>query len=384
MLRITRYMKALADPSSAPVHGTPPGPVVIWNLTRRCNLACRHCYAFAADAQFTGEPETPVMLRLLEDLKAASVPALILSGGEPLVHPDVHAIAARAKSMGFHVALSSNGTLLDAQAVDRCREVGYDYVGVSIDGLRATHDHFRRRDGAFDEALDGLRRARDAGLPVGLRFTLTHETAADLPAVLGLMDSEGVDRFYLSHLNYAGRGQRRDRPELDSARRALETLFMRCWADIQAGRPRTYVTGNNDADAAYLLLWAHRVLGEAAVDTLLPMLRSWGGNASGLHVANIDHRGGVHPDTMWDAYTLGNAYERPFGAIWADTSDPLMAGLKQQPRPVTGRCAGCGFLAVCGGNTRSRAWQQTGDPWAEDPGCYLTDAEIGLDQAVVA
>ena len=106
---------------------------------------------------------------------------------------------------------------------------------------------------------------------------------------------------------------------------------------------------------------------------------AWGGNASGLHVANIDNVGHVHPDTMWWHHDLGDVRERPFSQIWPDTSDPLMAGLKRQPRPVTGRCGACAHLAICGGNTRVRAQQTSGDPWAEDPGCYLDDAEIGLD-----
>jgi radical SAM protein with 4Fe4S-binding SPASM domain len=80
---------------------------------------------------------------------------------------------------------------------------------------------------------------------------------------------------------------------------------------------------------------------------------------------------------MWWDYTVGNVRERPFSAIWSDTSDPLMKGLKQRPRTVEGRCAQCRYFDICGGNTRTRAWQLTGNPWEEDPGCYLTDTEIG-------
>ena len=81
---------------------------------------------------------------------------------------------------------------------------------------------------------------------------------------------------------------------------------------------------------------------------------------------------------MWWDYTLGNVRERPFSEIWQDTGDPIMAGLKQTPRPLKGRCAACLHLAICGGNTRVRARQLTGDPWAEDPACYLSDDEIGV------
>ena len=107
-------------------------------------------------------------------------------------------------------------------------------------------------------------------------------------------------------------------------------------------------------------------------------MRQWGGNSSGVNVANIDNLGNVHPDTMWWHHTLGSVKTRPFSQIWPDTSDALMAGLKQHPRAVKGRCGECTYLDICNGNTRVRAQQMTGDAWAEDPGCYLSDEEIGL------
>jgi radical SAM protein with 4Fe4S-binding SPASM domain len=109
------------------------------------------------------------------------------------------------------------------------------------------------------------------------------------------------------------------------------------------------------------------------------MLLRWGGNASGVNISNIDNLGNVHPDTMWWDYTIGNVKQRPFSEIWVDTSDPLMAGLKLDKRPVEGRCASCNYRSICGGNTRTRAWQLSGNFWAEDPGCYLDNDEIGID-----
>jgi radical SAM protein with 4Fe4S-binding SPASM domain len=144
-----------------------------------------------------------------------------------------------------------------------------------------------------------------------------------------------------------------------------------------AGRDREYVTGNNDADGPYLLQWVRQRFPHWH-DALREHLVAWGGNSSGVNVANIDNLGNVHPDTMWWHHTLGNVRERPFSAIWSDTSDPLMAGLKARPRPVEGRCASCTHFDICGGNTRVRAWQLTGDPWAEDPACYLDDDELGI------
>ena len=382
MFRLTRYMQALANPSAPPRRpqvAAPTGPVVIWNLIRRCNLTCKHCYATSADKDFPGELSTAQVYRVMNDLKGFGVPVLILSGGEPLMHPDIFEISQRAKDMGFYVGLSSNGTLISERNIERIAAVGYDYVGVSIDGMREIHDRFRRREGAFDESLRGIRLCRDAGIKVGLRFTLTRDNACDLPDLLQLLDDEGLDKFYLSHLNYAGRGNknRGDDAHHQMTRVAMDLLFKHCWEHVSMGRPKEFVTGNNDADGAYLLRWIEHHLPEQR-ERLQAMLGRWGGNSSGVNIANIDNLGRVHPDTMWWDYDLGSVQDRPFSEIWKDTSDPLMAGLKQRRRPIEGRCAECRYLPLCNGNSRTRAWQLTRNPWAEDPGCYLSDEEIGV------
>jgi heme d1 biosynthesis radical SAM protein NirJ len=385
MFRISRYLHALNNPAPSRPPVVPSGPVVIWNLVRRCNLTCKHCYATSADKDFPNELSREEIYEVMDDLDACGVPVLILSGGEPLMHPDIFRISRRAASMGFYVGLSSNGTLIGEDNIRDIADTGYDYVGISLDGMRATHDRFRRRIGAFDEALHGIRLCRDAGLKVGLRFTLTQDNAAELPDLLQLMDREGIDKFYLSHLNYAGRGYRNraDDAHHRVTREAMELLFETCWNDVLNGRKREFVTGNNDADGPFLLRWVARKLPQHE-QRLRTMLERWGGNASGLNIANIDNEGRVHPDTMWWDYTLGNVRERPFSEIWRDTSDPLMAGLKQRVRPLKGRCAECDQKGICGGNSRTRAWRLTGDPWAEDPGCYLLDGEIGVAGADLA
>ena len=382
MFRLTRYLQALANPAAPakrPQVAAPTGPVVIWNLIRRCNLTCKHCYATSADKDFPGELTTEQVCGVMDDLKAYGVPVLILSGGEPLMRPDIFDISRRAKAMGFYVGLSSNGTLIDEEIIGKIAEVGYDYVGVSLDGMREIHDRFRRREGAFDESMRGIRLCRDAGIKVGLRFTLTSDNAHDLPDLLRVLDDEGLNKFYLSHLNYAGRGNknRGDDAHHQMTRAAMDLLFETCWNQLRAGTPKEFVTGNNDADGAYLLQWVERRLPEQR-ERLHAMLERWGGNSSGVNIANIDNLGQVHPDTMWWDYSLGSVKERPFSEIWADTSDALMAGLKQSERPLEGRCAQCRYLPICGGNSRTRAWQLTRNPWAEDPGCYLSDEEIGV------
>ena len=378
MFRITQFMHEIAHPTPLGPVRQPPGPVVIWNLVRRCNLTCKHCYSVSADKDFMGELDTSEVLEVMGDLKRFRVPVLILSGGEPLLRPDIFDIARHAKAMGFYVALSTNGTLITEDNIGAIAACDFDYVGVSLDGMEATHDRFRRMDGAFRKSLHGIRLCRDLGVKVGVRFTLTRDNADDLPALLRLAEYEGIHRFYFSHLNYAGRGNknRGDDAHHRMTRQAMDLLFDTAWTSEEAGGKREFTTRNNDADGVYLLFWLRKNFPHLE-GHIRARLAQWGGNSSGVNVANIDNLGSVHPDTMWWHHTLGNVRERPFGDIWQDLSDPLMAGLKARPRQVKGRCGGCAYFDVCGGNTRVRAQQLTGDPWQEDPACYLTDEEIG-------
>jgi heme d1 biosynthesis radical SAM protein NirJ len=379
MFRLTHYLREILAPTATAPARAPPGPVVIWNLVRRCNLACKHCYSISGDVDFPGELTTAEVFHVMEDLKAFRVPVLILSGGEPLMRQDIFRITARAKALRFYVGLSTNGTLVDAARADRIRDAGYDYVGISLDGIGDTHDRFRRKPGAYQAALSGLRQLRDRDVKVGVRFTMTEANAAELPALLDLVEREGFAKFYLSHLVYAGRGNknRGEDASFAAARAAMDLVIARALDWARSGRDIEIVTGNNDADAVYLLHWAERHAPQR-VAGLRARLAQWGGNSSGVNIANIDNLGNVHPDTMWWHHNLGNVKQRPFSEIWSDQSDPIMAGLKRRPRVIGGRCGSCAFFDVCGGNTRVRALRMTGNPWAEDPGCYLTDQEIGL------
>ena len=379
MFRLTHYLHQLVTPTPVRRRGAAPRPVVIWNITRRCNLKCRHCYATAADVAFPGELSAEAALAVVDDLAAFRIPALILSGGEPMARRDCLDLARRAKRHGLYTALSSNGMPIVGETADKVAEVGFDYVGISLDGVGAVNDWFRGQAGAYQGALAGVRACVKRGVKVGLRFTLTADNRDELPKLLDLAEAEGVDKFYLSHLVYAGRGDKHRGEDADwsMTRDAMDFLIDRAWAAVQAGRSLEIVTGNNDADAVWLLNWAAARFPADAVAHLRAHLEAWGGNSSGLGVANIDTQGVVHPDTYWSDYPVGSVKDRPFSEIWTG-DDPILATLRTRPRPLKGRCGACAHKAVCGGNTRIRALQLTGDPWAEDPACYLDDAEIGL------
>ncbi|MGO4908073.1 heme d1 biosynthesis radical SAM protein NirJ [Pseudorhodobacter sp. W20_MBD10_FR17] len=384
MFRLTQYMRELVTPTPVRKRASAGGvkPVVIWNLTRTCNLKCRHCYTTSADAPFPGELTTEQALGVLDDLKGFGIPALILSGGEPLSRFDFFTLAERAKALNFrHLSLSTNGTRI-AENIDRIDALGFDYVGISIDGIGATNDWFRGVDGAFDQAIAGVRACKSRGVKVGLRYTITEQNGHHLGEMLDLCEAEGVDKFYLSHLVYAGRGDkhRGEDTEHSHTRRAMDVLITRAWAAIQDGKELEVVTGNYDADAVYFLQWVDANFSPEQTAHVRAHLEAWGGNSSGLGVANIDPQGKVHPDTYWSDYTIGSVKKDGFPSLWTGP-DAMLANLRQRPRPLKGRCGDCAFKQVCGGNTRIRALQVTGDPWAEDPACYLSNAEIGVDDA---
>jgi 12,18-didecarboxysiroheme deacetylase len=354
-------------------------PVVVWNSTRRCNLRCVHCYSESRDRDYAGELTGEEARRLIDDLADFGAPVLLFSGGEPLLRPDLFDLIAYATGRGLRAVISTNGTLIDEATVGRLRDAGLAYVGVSLDGLGEVNDRFRGVPGAFGRALAGIRRCRDAGVKVGLRFTITRRNAGEVDGIFDLVRDERIPRVCFYHLVYAGRGTSLMEEDLDAAgtRRVIDTIINRT-ADLHAHHHGPEVlTVDNHADGPYLVLRMQREGHPRAADAL-ELLQMNQGNQSGRGIGCVSWDGAVHPDQFWRHVSLGNVRERPFSEIWTDTSHPLLAKLKDKRPHVTGRCAACRWLDVCGGNFRVRAEAATGDLWAPDPACYLTDEEIGL------
>lgn len=351
-------------------------PVVVWTVTRRCNLHCIHCYADSANRAYPGELATEEARVMIDDMAAFGVPVLLLSGGEPLLRPDLFDLVTRAHSRGIRTTLSTNGTLITEGVARRLREVGFGYVGISVDGLGPRNDRFRGHRGAFDAALSGIRRCIAVGQRVGLRLTLTRQTIAALDGIFALVAREGIQRLCFYHLVYSGRGRQLVPEDLSAAetRDALSRIFAQALAWHEAGRRVEVLTVDNHADAAYLWLWL-QARDPARAAAIYPLLRRNGGNRSGIAIGHVDNLGDVHPDQFWWQCTLGNVRQQPFSAIWCDSSHPVLQGLRQRPRPVGGRCATCRFTEICNGNLRARALASYGDPWALDPACYLSDQE---------
>jgi len=354
-------------------------PVVVWNCTRACNLRCVHCYSNSGACRHGVEMTTDQGLALIEDLAAFGAPVMLFSGGEPLMRPDLQTLIERAVALGMRAVISTNGTLIDRPMAERLAGVGLSYVGVSLDGLRETNDRFRGLDGAFDRALAGIRNAREAGLKVGLRFTITRRNAAEIGGLFDLVREENIPRICFYHLVCAGRGSELMAEDLDHAetRRALDLIIDRTAELHRSGRPTEVLTVDNHCDGPYLYLRMLREGNPRAAD-VLRLLEMNGGNSSGIGIGCVSWDGAVHPDQFWRHVSLGNVTQRPFSEIWTDLANPLLAKLRDRRKYLKGRCAKCRFLAITNGNFRVRAEAATGDLWAPDPACYLTDEEIGL------
>ena len=359
-------------------------PIVVWSLTRTCNLKCSHCYTASESIKYPDELSTEQCKTVLNDLAEFKVPAVLFSGGEPLVRPDVYELAAYARQLGLHVVLSTNGTLIDRQAAEKLKELQFAYVGISLDSaVPAVHDEFRGVEGAFERTMRGFRHCVEVGQKVGLRLTLTRHTAQNLDKLFDLIEREGIDRACFYHLCPAGRGKDLMALEPEVARRAVDTIITRTQDMLSRGRRVEILTVDNHCDGVYLYL---RMLKEKhpRAQQVLDMI-SWNGGArysSGVGIANIDFTGSVHADQFSMYRSFGSVKHRKFSEIWQDTSHPIMAGLKDRLPLLEGRCASCRFKQVCGGGLRARAEISTGNPWAADPACYLTDEEIAGEPVV--
>jgi 12,18-didecarboxysiroheme deacetylase len=352
-------------------------PVVVWNVTQQCNLKCIHCYAHASNRVVERELTFKEGQQLIDDLSEFGVPVLLFSGGEPLVRKDLPDLAAYAVKRGMRAVISTNGTLISKSLAKRLKEIGLSYVGISLDGMQAVNDRFRGVNGAFNKAMEGIRNCKDAGIKVGLRFTINKVNVSEIPKIFDLIEKIDIPRVCFYHLVYAGRGSKLVKEDLShpETREAVNLIINRTKDLHDRGMPKEVLTVDNHADGPYLYLKLLKEDPQRAKE-VYQLLQMNEGNNSGRGIGCISWNGDVHADQFWRHYRFGNVIERPFSEIWTDLSEPLMKRLKEKKKYVKGRCATCKWLDICGGNFRVRAEAVTGDVWAPDPACYLADDEI--------
>ncbi len=331
-------------------------PVVVWNITRRCNLNCIHCYSDSKNSEYPGELTTKEAKQVIDDLADFGIPVLLFSGGEPLLREDIFELAGYAKERGIRTVLSTNGTLIDKKIKDS----GFSYIGISLDGLNSNNDRFRGVKGAFDMALRGIRNCK---MKVGIRFTITRHNHHDIKGIFELLKEEKIGRACFYHLVYSGRGSDIKNDDLSHSemKDVMETLCSQTTKDIEV------LTVDNHTDSVFLY---KKIKNK-------DMLKLSGGNSSGIGIACIDNLGDVHPDQFWTFQSLGNVRKRKFSEIWTDNNNPILSALRDNRKKyIKGKCSRCNYFDLCNGNFRVRAYNVFGDIWQEDPACYLSEKEV--------
>ena len=364
-------------------------PIVVWNITRTCNLRCIHCYADSHAERYPGELSWEQCCAVIDDLADYRVNALLLSGGEPLLHPQLPQLLERATERGLKVTLSTNGTRITPELAKLFKKLGVAYVGISLDGIGPIHDTFRGVPGAFEGAIRGFRLCEEVGQKTGLRLTLTRNNVQSMEQILGFIEQENIQRVCFYHLVPTGRGVDVAALKPEEARAAMDMLIDRAETWHKSGQTRELLTVTQPADGIYLLLRQLREGNPLAEQTF--RLLSWNGggaNSSARGIANIDTQGNIHPDQFWQSITLGNVKTQLFSAVWDAAHEPSAALLNElrgsddpaeRQKKLTGRCAACKHFLLCGGGFRTRAAFANGHWYGSDPGCYLTDEETQID-----
>ena len=376
-VRVHGGVKNNGNAFTVPTSASKRKPVVVWNITRTCNLKCIHCYSNSEHKRYPNELTTEEACKVIDDLAGFQIPVLLFSGGEPLLRRDLFELASYAQDKGIRMTLSTNGTLITKETAAKIKKAGFSYVGVSLDGMEPVHDFFRGVSGAFQKTISGIRNLRETNQKTGLRLTLTEFTINQIDSLFDLIVAEGICRVCFYHLVPSGRGEGIFRADPQKVRHGIDRILMRTKEILDSGYPLEVLTVDNHADGPYLylkLLEQENPRAGAVYERLL-----WNGGglySSGVGIACIDPQGNVHPDQFWSHYSLGNVREHPFTTIWTDSTEPLLQGLRNRKEYVHGRCRECRFFDLCGGSLRVRADLATGDPWGSDPACYLTEEEI--------
>ncbi len=342
--------------------------VISWNLTARCNLRCKHCYIDASSAM-PGELSTDEALRVLDEIAEVNAETIvILTGGEPLLRPDLDQLVARAAESGMMAVLGTNGTLLTADRARALADRGLAGVGISLDSLVSSrHDTFRGVDGAWDATRQGIHAAHRAGLDVQIQMTLTRDNWTELEGVVRFARDAGARVLTVFFLVCTGRGQ--DLVDLtpEEYERVLNRLVKQEHEGIMI-RPRCAPT-------------FRRALAQAKPDSIL--LNSDAGRCmAGKNYCRITPDGQVTP-CPYMPLVVGRLREASFGELWR--SAPLFQSLRAPT--LQGRCGRCEYRDLCGG-CRARALASSGDPLAEDPWCTYSpgtdETPEGPDEAVVS
>ncbi len=373
MLRVSNLINSVLNGKKSRELG---GNIIIWNFTNRCNLSCRHCYSYA-DPNSKDFLTTKFILNSIEDLKRAGVRFVIFSGGEPLIRKDIFDIADKMREEGIITYLSTNGLYINEKNVDKIIEK-FNYIGISIDGIKEVHDRFRGLEGAYEKSINAIKLIQVHGGNAGIRFTMTKETEGSFYDIFTLAEELNVNKLYLSHLVYSGRGL--DNLKMDIAKEKriefVNFIIDKALEYQKAGKDMDIVTGNMEMDAIILLEKFSKEYPHLK-EEMEKRLKAWGGNSAGKRLGNINSIAEVKPDPFFP-FVVGDMNRKSFDKIWLNDSNDILNKLRLTPRKISGKCKDCKVIDICNGGSRSRAYAISGDLWGEDPSCYLSDEQRGV------
>lgn len=335
--------------------------LVAWESTRNCNLSCRHCRASATSGPYTGELDTRASLTLMDQIAETGQPIVILTGGEPLLRPDIFDIAAYGTKKGLRMVMAPNGTLIDPETARKMAEAGIQRISISLDGAdRKSHDTFRGVDGAFDGALRGIKAAKTAGIEFQINTTITKLNLDQIPQIMQLAESLGAVAHHVFLLVPTGRGKYL----IDQEISALEYESTLNWFYNQRNQTRLQLKATCAPHYYRIMRQRARADGKSVTFQTHGLDAVTRGCLGGTGFCFISHTGIVQPCGFLDL-NCGDVTRQSFADIWRDSE--IFLSLRDFSQ-LTGKCGICEFKAVCGG-CRARAYEATGDFLAEEPLC---------------
>ena len=351
-------------------HGHPHGKgeaglstlrLVAWETTRNCNLSCVHCRAAASQGPYEGELDTETSLRLLDQIAEVGQAIVILTGGEPLLRPDIFELAAYGTNKGLRMVMAPNGTLVDAAAAQKMAESGIRRISISLDGAsKEVHDKFRGVDGAFEGAIRGIRAARDAGIEFQINTTITQANLEEIPRIQQLAVDLGAAAHHIFLLVPTGRGKYILNQSI-TAEQYENTLN---WFYDQRDKTPLQLKATCAPHYYRILRQRARADGKTVTFETHGLDAVTRGCLGGTGFCFISHRGVVQPCGFLNV-PCGDVTRQSFAEIWKNSE--VFLALRNLEN-LKGKCGKCEYKRVCGG-CRARAFEATGDYLAEEPLC---------------
>ncbi|MCL2431348.1 radical SAM protein [Candidatus Bathycorpusculum sp.] len=358
------YLKLAYSPQAQKTERFVP-LVMSWNVTRECNLKCSHCYLNADEKKLSNELSTQEGKQLMDQIHEVSRPLLVLSGGEPMLRPDIFELIEYGAKKGIKMGLGSNGYLIDDAVAKKLKTSGIATVSISLDShISAQHDEFRGVDNAWERAVNACKSLRKNNVLVQVNTTLTHENYNQIDDIMSLAESIGVENFHLFFLVPTGRGTKLT----DISPQKYENMITTTFAKVHRHRL------NVRPSCAPQFM---RIAQGMNMD-----MRQWiRGCIAGMYYCRIYPNGDVTP-CPYMPIKLGNVREQSFKDIWFNSE--IFKNLRN-PNCLKGKCGACEYKIQCGG-CRARAYglssdfidycgdlhvpsEQKKDYLAEDPWC---------------